>query len=455
MSIFNLLTKIQQVKNAERLNAQQIRLLQEKRFKDLIKHVLEKSRFYKTYYQEHGITADKVDKITLYDLPTINKKIMMEHYDDFVCDPTLKREDLEKFIGDPSNQGKKYKNSYQVIHTSGSTGTLGLFVYGANDWDWLRAIVLTRVTKTKINFLKKTRLAYIGATDGHYAGISLAQGAPSWFIKLLPLSVNSPLQEINERINHFQPGALSGYASGVYLLAGEQIKGNINIKPQRIMCSADPLTPHMRETIRKAFGVEPINFYAASESVGLAAECDIGGGFHLFDDWHCLEIVDKNLKPVNLGEPGKVLLTNLYNYTQPLIRYQLDDEIILDNKPCLCGCPFSTIKNIAGRQEEFLWFEKSDGKKEYIHPIVIVEFFVPGLEKLQIIQTQKNKFLMKVIVHGNKEDVLSAIRKRMNEILKGKGLEEVVSFEVEVVKEIEIDPKTGKFKLILPFKEKV
>jgi phenylacetate-CoA ligase len=451
VSIFNLLKKIQQVKNAEQLNAQEIKFLREKRFKNLLKHVLKKSKFYGRHYQEHGITIDKVDQITLKDLPPINKTIMMEHYDDFACDPELKREELEKFISDPSNRGKKYKNSYQIIHTSGSSGTIGLFVYGANDWDMLQALVLTRVSKTKISLFKKTKLAFIGATDGHYAGISLVQGAPRLFIDLLPLSINSPFQEICQKVNEFQPDALSGYSSGVNLLAGEQIKGSININPKRIICSADSLTAKMKETIKKAFGIEPTNFYGASESIGLAAECDTGQGFHLFDDWHCFEIVDKNLKSVKLGEPGRLLMTNLYNYTQPLIRYQLDDEIILDDKPCLCGSSFPIIKNIAGRQEEFLWFERPDRTREYIHPIVIVEFFVPGLEKLQIIQTQKNELLMKVIIHGNRKETLSEIRRRMAEILKGKGLENIVSFEVEVVQEIGNNPRTGKFKLVIPF----
>jgi len=452
MPIFNLLKQMHHLKKSEQLDARQIRILQDKRFKDLLKHVLEKSKFYQSYYQEHGITIDKVDEITLQDLPTINKQIMMEHYDDFVCDPVLKKEDLEKFISDPSNRGKKYKNSYQVIHTSGSSGTIGLFVYGATDWDMLRALALTRVSKTKISLFKKTKLAYIGATDGHFAGISLVRGAPRLLMDLLPLSVNSPLGEICQKINEFQPDALSGYASGIYLLAGEQIKGNINIRPKRVMCAADPLTSKMRDTIRTAFQVEPVNFYAASESIGLAAECDSHQGFHLFDDWHCFEIVDDDLKYVEPGEPGRLLLTNLYNYTQPLVRYQLDDEIILDDKPCECGCSFPHIKSIAGRQEEFLWFEKGDGTKEYIHPLVIVEFIVPGLEKLQVIQTQKNKFLMKVIIHGNREEIVSAIRRRMKEILEGKGLERVVNFEVEVADEIPIDPRTGKFKLIIPYR---
>jgi len=454
MSIFNLLRKINSVKKAEKLSAEQIRLLQQKRLQKLLRHVLAKSRFYQRYYQEHGITTDKVDEIGLQDLPPIDKKIMMEHFDDLVCDPLIRREDLEKFIGVPSNRGKKYKDSYRVIHTSGSTGTLGLFVYGEDDWDWHRAMVVTRVSRTKINFLKKTKLAYIGAIDGHYAGISIAQSTPRFLFDLLLLSINSPLQGICSQVNRFQPVVLSGYSSGVYLLAGEQIKGNINIKPQRIVCSADPLTSQMRETIKRAFGIEPVNFFAASESVGMAAECDMNRSFHLFDDWHCFEIVDGNFMQVNPGEPGKVLLTNLYNYTQPLIRYQLMDEITLDEKLCECGSPFSVIKNIAGRQEDFLWFEKPNGEKEYVHPIVIVEFFVPGLEKLQVIQTERNRFRMNVVIHGNKEDALLAIRRRMKEILKGKGLEGVVSFEVEVVKEIAHDPKTGKFKLIIPFKEK-
>jgi phenylacetate-CoA ligase len=98
-----------------------------------------------------------------------------------------------------------------------------------------------------------------------------------------------------------------------------------------------------------------------------------------------------------------------------------------------------------------LWFEKGDGTKEYIHPLVIVEFVVPGLEKLQVVQTQRNRLLMKVIIHGNKEDALSAIRRRMTEILEGKELENVVNFEVEVQGEIPIDSRTGKFKLIIPY----
>lgn len=452
MPTLNLLRQMHGLKKSERLDAHQVGRLQKKRFKNLLKHVLENSKFYRDYYREHGITTDRADEVTLQDLPPIDKSIMMEHYDELVCDPALKREDLEEFISDPANRYKQYKNAYEIIHTSGSSGSIGLFAYGPSDWDLLRAIVMTRVSKTKISPFKKVKVAFIGATDGHYAGISLTKGAPRLFVDILPLSINNSLSDICREIDEFKPDLLSGYSSGVCLLAEEQIKGNIDIRPKRIIGAADSLTPKMRGTIKGAFGVDPTNFYAASESIGIAAECDTHKGFHCFNDWHCLEVVDEDMRQVGVGEPGKLLLTNLYNYTQPLIRYKLHDELVLEDKHCGCGWPFPLIKSIAGRQEDFLWFDRAGGKQEYIHPIVIVEFFVPGLKKWQVTQTEANTLLMKAVIEGERDEIVTAVERRMTEILEGKGLEKTVSFDIEVVPEIANDPRTGKFKLVIPLR---
>ena len=272
--ISGLLINSVSAKRSELLNSEQRYLHQKKRLKSLLKHVLLNSRFYKKYYKEHGITLETIEEIELKDLPPINKRIMMDNYDDFVCDSAIKREHLEKFIADRANFGKKYLNKYIVIHTSGSSGTIGFFTYGPRDWSILKALAITRVSKTKINPFQKTKISFIGATDGMYAGISLAQGAPKFLFDLLMLPINSPLEEINKKVNEFQPDSLSGYSSGNYLLAAEQLKGNIRISPKRIICSADSLTSEMRRTIKQAFGIEPVNFYGASESICLGAECE-------------------------------------------------------------------------------------------------------------------------------------------------------------------------------------
>jgi phenylacetate-CoA ligase len=448
----NTLWQVRQLKKAECMPPQEIQLLRERRLHRILRHALAKSEFYKDHYEKHGIGLDDVDRVPLSALPTINKKIMMENFDGFVCDPTLKKAELEGFVSDPSSRGRKYRKRYEVIHTSGSSGSIGLFVYGPRDWDRLRAIVLARVTRTKLNPLKKIRLAYIGATDGNYAGISLARAAPRLFYRVLPVHINSPIDDIVRRIGDFQPDSLSGYSSGIYLLAREQMAGRLSIWPKSIVCSADPLTDEMRDTVRKAFAVDPTCFYAASESIGMASECDNHQGFHLFDDWHCFEVVDSNFNHVGPGEPGRLLLTTLYNFTHPLIRYEMGDEVVLDEEACKCRWMFPLIKRIAGRSEEFLWFERPDGKQECIHPLVMVEFMAPGLEKLQVVEVHKNRLLLKAAIHGDPDRTLGAMRERMHEILKSKGLEAIVEFDIQIVDRIDNDPKTGKYRLIVPFR---
>lgn len=450
--MFKLLYHIALMKRAEKYSREKIRAVQKKRFHKLIKHVLTHSKFYRELYGKEGITLENYDKVELKDLPPINKDIVMENYDDLVCTPDLKKSELEKFIADPKRKHEVYKGKYNIIHTSGSSGHVGIFAYGTNDWSLLKALVISRITKTPINPFHKAKLAFIGAIDGHYAGISLAQSAPKFLFDFLSIDISSPLSEINEKINKYKPHTLTGYASGANLLAMEQIKGLVEIAPKRILASGDALNEQMRENIVKAFKIQPTNYYASSESIGMAAQCDCFEDLHLFDDWHAFEIVDKDNNFVDLEVPGRLLLTNLYNYTQPLIRYEMNDEIILDEKryKCKCGWNFAIIKNVAGRKEEFLWFEKKDGGKEFIHPLILVEFYVPGLVKFQFTQKERNHLVMKAVIKGDKDKIIKKIHERMKEVLHSKKLEDTVKLDVEIVDKIENDPRTGKYRLILP-----
>lgn len=454
LSLINTMIHIHQMKKSEAMNLEQLKSLQRKRFIKLLKHVVRYSEFYKNYYQEYGINIERIDQLAIEDLPIIDKKIMMENFNQLVCDKNIKKDEIEKFINDPDMMDRKYKGICEVIHTSGSSGRIGFFVYGPNDWSILKALVFTRVSKNKLHIFRKTKHAFIGAIDGHFAGISLAKDAPRLLFDFLPVDINRPIQESITDLNLFMPDSLSGYSSGVFLFALEQLKGNLKVRPERILCSADHLTDSMVEVIYKAFGVRPINFYAATESIGMAAQCDLNEGFHMFNDWHIFEVVKQNGEPTEHGELGNLIVTNLYNYTQPLIRYRMDDEIMIEEKQCPCGWAFPLFSKIAGREEEFLIFKDPEGNIEFIHPVVFVEFIVGGLEKFQVVQVDKNNLRLNVVIRGDKDSITSRIRIRMDEILKKKKLIDFVGYEINVVDDIPNDPKTGKYRLIIPFKEK-
>jgi len=81
------------------------------------------------------------------------------------------------------------------------------------------------------------------------------------------------------------------------------------------------------QRIVKTFGCRLRNNYGASEFFSIAWEC-AHGVMHLNDDWMIAEPVDRDDRPVPQGEASHaLLLTNLANRTQPLLRYRLSDSL--------------------------------------------------------------------------------------------------------------------------------
>jgi phenylacetate-coenzyme A ligase PaaK-like adenylate-forming protein len=85
----------------------------------------------------------------------------------------------------------------------------------------------------------------------------------------------------------------------------------------------------------------------------MGGSCGAGRGIHLSDDLFVLEPVDRRGAPVPPGErSAKVYLTCLYNRVQPLIRYELTDEVTVIDEPCACGITLLRIEDVQGRFDD-------------------------------------------------------------------------------------------------------
>jgi phenylacetate-coenzyme A ligase PaaK-like adenylate-forming protein len=105
-------------------------------------------------------------------------------------------------------------------------------------------------------------------------------------------------------------------------------------------------------------------------------------------DWVILEPVDKNFRPAPPGEPSHtVLLTNLANRVQPLIRYDLGDSVLVRAEPCPCGSALPAIR-VIGRLDDVLHLRAADGHIVKILPLAIgtVVDETPGVHRSQLIQ---------------------------------------------------------------------
>lgn len=120
--------------NYSKYSKDHIKKIQHKHFIKLLKYVLENSKFYREYYGDHNINLDNIKNIQLEDLPIINKKIVMENFNELVTDNNLKIDSIQRFIASNDNISEKYLEKYEVIHTSGTSGETGIFVYGPEDW---------------------------------------------------------------------------------------------------------------------------------------------------------------------------------------------------------------------------------------------------------------------------------------------------------------------------------
>jgi len=412
--------------------------LRENMFRRLLKYAFHHSPFYRQYYFDHGIKPEDLNNLAISDLPAVDKKIIKDNFNEVVVPGGLTKERVEDFLEKYPSPEAALDNKYRVIHSSGSTGEVGYYLYGPREWDFVKAITL----RTFPHFsLKPKKYVFVGATDGHYAGVSLFKSPVNtteefFYRDNIVLDINDPLEKYADELNRINPDVITGYPNGIALLAKFQKEGKLSVDPKIVVCGGEPTTPQAAEMIKNTWNCELINNYATSESLVVGVGRPGLKGFYLFDDANYIEFMNDH-----------ILLTNLYNYTQPLIRYRLNDVLVPEGEGGVW--PFTRIKNIIGRQEELLWFPNQAGEFDFIHPIVIAEIYVRGVDKYQVVKTGRSSFIFKAVINSqfNRQEVVKKIEERLGEILQKKEMANV-EYRVEPVNDLEKDPKSGKFKLI-------
>ncbi|GDY69698.1 hypothetical protein SAV14893_090910 [Streptomyces avermitilis] len=140
------------------------------------------------------------------------------------------------------------------------------------------------------------------------------------------LSAHSPLPDLVDQLNRYRPVFLSGYATVISLLAGEQLAGRLRIAPAVVPLVAEGPGDRDHRRIRSAFRAPVVNTYGCNESLALAYGCAFGW-LHVHSDWLILEPVDADHRPTSPGESFTVLLTSLCQWAQPILRYDLGDRV--------------------------------------------------------------------------------------------------------------------------------
>ena len=340
---------------------------QQQRLETVVRYAATHSPFYRRRLT--GTSALGAGPVELARLPVLDKSLLMEYFDELVCDPRLRRDQLLDRVGQMARD-QLYFDRYRVMLTSGSSGRRGLFVYDDAGWRSIGAQFLRALTWSGLRpSLPRQRLALLGgAAPSHIS----RQGAATMGIGLhrtLALPVTLPLPRLVEALNQFQPTYLNVYPSVAMWLADEQQAGRLRLSPQMLVTTAELRTPEMTRRLTDAFGVRPFDLYGCTEGL-FGSECEHHQGIHLFEDTTLVENVDPDGRPVPAGQPGaRLLVTNLYNLVQPLLRLEVTDLVTLDPEPCPCGRVLVRTSAIHGRSDDVLSLAARDGGRVSVHPL--------------------------------------------------------------------------------------
>ena len=413
---------------------------QELNFRRLLLYVWYRSAFYRDYYSAHGIKEHDLSDIAVGALPIVTKALLMENFDGAVTDTRLTKRALELWLREQRDPGTDFLGEFIVVHGSGSSGSIGIFVYQRTAWRFVHSAMAGRLPTPENYPAGKTKTAFYLATHGHFGAVSTAARMPNALYDTLIISVLDSSESVIKRLNDFQPHRLQGYPSSISELADRAIAGRLQIRPKRIFLGGEALTKAMEQKIHNAWGAPVHVLYSASESKCIGIQYPGAETMAIMDDLNILEMLDARDRPVRPGEEGRAVVTNLYNYALPVLRYELNDWVVLGDADD--GSPFSLVRQIKGRVNDGLPVILDTGKHDVISPHVLS--YLPDIEKIQYSSLRPDHFRIDYVAS---RDLDAAVRSELQRILALKGAGRT-TFEVRRVETIANDPQTGKLRLV-------
>jgi phenylacetate-CoA ligase len=236
---------------------------------------------------------------------------------------------------------------------------------------------------------------------------------------------------------------LNGYASAIHLLACAFERRGISIRMEGLFPTSETLYDFQKEKMERVLDSKTFGVYGCCEINSIAFECQAHAGLHVTEENVIIEVLHGS-EPAPQGDAGSLTLTTLNNFAMPLIRYQNEDVVTLQEGLCSCGRKLRRLGRIHGRVNDLL--RATDGT-------LLSGAFIPylfkttdGIREMQVIQEREDQLIVKII--KNERFCQEDLEQRLSLLRRYLG---PVTVEVQFVEAIERTP-AGKLKSVVsPF----
>ncbi len=397
---------------------------------------------------------------SLADAPTLSKGALADDFDGGIVDRVVTEAEVRAFMHS-GRPGALLRDRFIVATTSGTTGEVGVFVNDDASFARLRATVFARIFRGQLKgegfallAKRRYRLTFVVASGGHTMTSVLALRMPragKIAADVQIENVDQSLQALVLALNTKPPHLLHSYATVLELLAHEAQAGRLRIAPEIVTAGSEPVTAETRAKLQAAFPQATIiETWAATEHVALAVGCHLGH-LHINEDAAVVEAVDDDDDAIKDGEwSERVLITNLLNHTQPLIRYLLDDRVRIDRAPCPCGSPFARVE-VEGRTDDTIYLDGPQGFQAHTPiPFETTLLGTAGMVQYALVHEAQNSLRVSIVVEDDADAAVVAgeVARRLDRYFDEHGLRERLSFVVEQVGSLQRHARSHKLRQI-------
>lgn len=324
----------------ETLPREALDALQLKRLRQVVERVYHTVGFYRTAFDEAGVTPDDIRTLDdIRRIPFTTKQDLKDNYPFGLFAVPM-------------------SNIIRLHASSGTTGKPTVVGYTKRDietWSTLmaRSFVAAGLTKNDIIHNAYGYGLFTGGLGAHY-------GAELLGASVIPMSGGSTKKQIMI-LQDFAPTAICCTPSYALFLAEQGREMGIDMKSLRLrvgILGAEPWSEQMRGEIEERLGINALDIYGLSEIIGpgVSMECTEGkNGLHVFEDHFIVEAIDPVTgDTVKNGEIGELVFTSLTKEAFPLIRYRTRDLSRLMKEPCRCGRTLTRMARVSGRSDDML-----------------------------------------------------------------------------------------------------
>lgn len=410
----------------QRWSKNDIKLYQEKKLQNLIKHAVETVPYYKDLFNDKKININDIKtKNDLLNIPILTKEI-------------IRNEGLNRFLSN-----KYSRNDLVKCSSSGSTGEPLVF-YSTKDaesfmkasliraWYWMGYRLGDKYVKISMN-PRESLIKKIQDFANNCLYLSSQQ------------ITEEIMKELIQKIIEFKPKIIRCYPVPLLFLS-EILKSYSNLKIDSLSAintTGSTLQDDIRNKIQNTFGVRIYDSYSC-EGGAVFSQCEHGQNYHCSDEYAISEYLLDNISIHDSnGNIGRHITTDLNNYAFPFIRYDTQDYMKLSNESfCTCGRQLSFVEKIIGRDSDIL---KTPSGKYLISENFAAYFeWIPSIKQFQIYQEKINKLYMRFVVDKSySEEIGENIYKYWKNYIG-----EDVEIVIELLKEIKLTP-SGKRRSII------